>query len=134
MPLFDVVPPAFLVLTIVSHTLQGALKDGFSEAIVARNLIQPCKFLSIDSFQKRFLWTHEEVDLALHPDAGLMLQVGDAEKFPQMLGFESLDPFFWRVSKQGPCFTAIKEDGSDKRLIQVELACEADGVASPDPV
>ena len=62
-----------------------------------------------------------------------MLQVGDAEKFPQALGFESLDPFF-RVSKQGPCFTAIEENGGDKRLVKLELACEAIGVAPPDPV
>ena len=38
------------------------------------------------------------------------------------------------VSKQGPCFTGIEEDGGDKRLVQLELACEADGVAPPDPV
>ena len=40
----------------------------------------------------------------------------------------------FRVSEQGPCFTAIEEDGGDKRLVQLELACEADGVALPDPV
>ena len=49
--------------------------------------------------------THKEADLALHPVVGVVLQVGDAEKFPQARGFESLDPFFG-VSKQGPCFTA----------------------------
>ena len=42
-------------------------------------------------------------------------------------------PFF-RVSKQGPCFTAIEEDGGDKRLAQLELACNADDVAPPYPV
>ena len=41
---------------------------------------------------------------------------------------------FWRVIKQGPCFTAIEEDGGDERLMALELACEADGVAPPDPV
>ena len=55
------------------------------------------------------------------------------KKFPQTLGFESLDPFL-AVSKRGPCLTATEEDESDKRLVQLELACEADGVASPDPV
>ena len=30
------------------------------------------------------------------------------------LSFESLDPFF-RVSKQGPCFTAIEEEGEKKK-------------------
>ena len=67
-----------------------------------------------------------------HPVVGLVLQVGDTEKFPQALAFESLDPLF-RVSKQAPCFTAI-EDGGDKRLVELELACKADGVAPPDPV
>ena len=31
------------------------------------------------------------------------------------------------VSKQGPCFTAIEEDGGDKRLVEVNPAFEADG-------
>ena len=53
-----------------------------------------------------------------------MLQVADMEKFLRAPGFESLDPCF-RVSKQSPCFTAIEDDGGDKRLVQLELACEA---------
>ena len=75
------------------------------------------------------------VDLASHPVVGLVFQVGDTEKFPQALGFESLDPFFFffLVSEQGPCFTAIG-DGSDKRLVQLELTCETDGATAPDPV
>ena len=93
---------------------------------------KPCKLASLDSCQKRFLRTHKGVDLAPHPVVGLALQVGNAEKFPQALGFESLHPSL-RVSKQGPCFTAI-EDGGDKRLVEPELACEADGVAPPAPV
>ena len=79
------------------------MKDGFGEIVMACDMPVPHKFLSLDSCQKRFLWTHKGVDLALHPVAGLVLQVGDAEKFPQALGFEGLDPFL-RVSKQGPCF------------------------------
>ena len=51
---------------------------------------------------------------------GLVLQVGEAEKFPQSLGFESLDPLI-RVSKQGACFTATEEDGGDERLTEFEL-------------
>ena len=57
-----------------------------------------------------------------------MLQVGDAEKFLQALGFESLDPLL-RVSQQGPCFTAMEEDRDNKRLVELELAGEADGAA-----
>ena len=52
-----------------------------------------CKFPSLKNGRERFLWTHKEADLALHPVFGLVLQVGDVEKFPQALGFESLDPF-----------------------------------------
>ena len=74
---------------------------------------EPCKFPSLDSCQKRFLWTHKEVDLAPHPVVGLVLQEADAGKFPQALGFESLDPFF-RGSMQSPCFTAIEGDGGDE--------------------
>ena len=73
-------------------------------------MLEPCKFPSLESCQKRFLWIHKEVDLAPHPVVGLVLQVGDAEKFPCAFGFESLDPFF-RVSKQGPCVTAAEKDG-----------------------
>ena len=72
-------------------------------------------------------------DHGLLPVVGLVLQVGDAEKFSQAICFESLD-FFLKFSRQGPCFTAIEEDEGDKRLVNLELACEADGVALPDPV
>ena len=29
--------------------------------------------------------------------------------------------FFFRVSMQGPCFTAVGEDGGDKRLVEPDL-------------
>ena len=109
------------------------LKDGFGKAVVVSDMSEPCKFPSLYSCQKRFLWTHKKVDLALHQVLGLVLYVGDVEKFPQALDFESLDPFL-SVSKKGPSFTAMEEDGGDKSLVQLELACEADGVALPDPV
>ena len=115
---------------MASATLHGVLKDG--EAVVACDMPEPCMFLSLGSSLKRFLWTHKDVDLASHPVVCIVLRVGDTEKFPQALGFENLDPFL-RVSNQGPCFTAIEEDGGDKRLVELELACEADGVALPDP-
>ena len=54
-----------------------------------------------------------------------MLQVGDAERFPLALGFESLD-LFLTDNKQGRCFTAIEEDGDDKRLVELAIVCEAD--------
>ena len=62
-----------------------------------------------------------------------MFQVGGAEKFSLAPGFEDLDPFLG-VSMQGPYFTATEEDGGDKRLVELDLASEADGVALPDPV
>ena len=109
------------------------MKDGFGEAVVACDTPEQRKFPSLDSCQKRFLWTHMEKDLDLHPVVGLVLQAGDADKFLRALGFESLDPLV-RVSKQGPCFTAAQEDGGSRRLVELLLACEADGVAPPDPV
>jgi len=30
--------------------------------------------------------------------------------------------------------TSFHQDGGDKTLVQLELACKADGVAFPDPV
>ena len=106
---------------MVSPTLQGAPPNGFGEAVVACDMLELRKFPSLDSYQKRLLWTHTEVDLALHPVVGLVLQVGDAEMFPEA------------VSQQGPGFTAI-EDGGDERLVQLELPSKTDGVAPPDPV
>ena len=61
------------------------------------DMSESCDFLSLASCQKRFLWTQKETDPALHPVVGLVLQVGDMEKFPHVLALESLDPFF-RVS------------------------------------
>ena len=81
-------------LTTAMSTLQGALKDGFGEVVRACEMPKPCKFLTLNSCQKRFLWTHKEDDLAQQPVVGLVLQVGDTEKFPHVLGFKSLDPFF----------------------------------------
>ena len=60
---------------------------------MACDMSEPCKFPSLDSSQMSFLWTHKEVDVALHPVVGLVLQ-GDAEKFPQSLSFDNLDLLF----------------------------------------
>ena len=117
-------------LPAMSPTLQGALKDGLEEAVVACDMPEPCKFPSLDSCQKRFLWTPKEVDLALHPFVGLVLQVRDAEKFPQAFDFKVLH-LSLSVSKQGPCFTAIEEGGGDKRFVQPEpICCHCEG--NPD--
>ena len=47
-PLFDVVYPEFSLPTTASPTLQGTLKDGFGEAVVVRDMSEPCKFLSLE--------------------------------------------------------------------------------------
>ena len=106
----------------------------FLERLLWFVMSEQCKFPSPDSCQKRSLWTHEEADLAPHQVVGLVLQVRDAEMVPQALGYKSLGPFFFIVNQQGPCSTAIEEDGGDKGLVEPGLACEADGVALPDPV
>ena len=85
-PLFHVVRPAFPLPATASPTVKGALKDAFGEAVVACDLPEPCKFPSLDNCQKRFLWTHRELDFAPHSVVGLVLQVGDTEKFTQALG------------------------------------------------
>ena len=54
-PLFDVVHAAFPLPTTASPTLQVALKNGFGEAVVACDMPEPCKFLSLKSCQKRLL-------------------------------------------------------------------------------
>ena len=118
-PVFDVVHAEFSLRTTASPTLQSALKNDFGEAVVACDSPEPCEFPSLDSCQKTFLWTHK-VALAQHPVVGLALQVGDTEKFPLALGFESLH-YFFRVSKQSPFFTAVEEDGGDRRFVELEL-------------
>ena len=95
---------------------------------------KPSKFPSLDSHQKRFQRTNKEVDLAPHPVVGLVRQAGEAEKFPHALGFESLDHFLCFQSQTGPCLTAVEEDGSNKRLVELELACQAGGAALSDHV
>ena len=62
----------------------------------------------------------EEVPVAgSHPVAGLVFQVSYAEKFPKAPGLETLDSFFFRVSKQCPRFTVLEEDGGDKSLVEL---------------
>ena len=56
-PLFDAVRLAFPLPTSASPCLQGALKDGFGEAVVACYVPEPSKFPSLDSFQERFMRT-----------------------------------------------------------------------------
>ena len=43
---------------------KGAVKDGFDEDVEACDMPDSCEFPSLDGCQKRFLWTHKEVDPA----------------------------------------------------------------------
>ena len=85
---------------------------------MACHVPEPRTFPSLDSCQKRFLWTHKEVDLSPHPVVGLVLQAGDGEKFPKALGIESVDPL--QSASRISVSQATEEDGGDMRLVQLE--------------
>ena len=93
------VHPAFPLLTTASPTFQRALKDGFGDAVETCDVSESCKFPSLDSCQKGFLRTNKEVDLAPRRVVSLVLQVGDAEKFPHTFSFESLNRFSESASR-----------------------------------
>ena len=78
--------PEFPLSATSLATLEGALMDGFGEYGVACDMPEPCGFLSLENCQKRILWTHKEADRAPNPIVGLVLHVGDAEKFPEAPG------------------------------------------------
>ena len=60
---------------------QGALEEGVREVLVVYDKPIPCKFPSLDSCQKRFMWAPKAVDAAPHQVTGLVLHVEDVEKF-----------------------------------------------------
>ena len=93
-------PSGISLRTTASHTLQGALKDGFRDAVDF--VPQPSRWSCAPSRRCG------QISACTYP--------------------------FLKVSKQGICLTSIEEDGGDKDLVQLELACKADCVASPDPV
>ena len=53
-PLFYVNHPSFSRLNTASLTLQDALKNGSGQAVVARDLPEPCKCPCLDHCQKKF--------------------------------------------------------------------------------
>ena len=116
------------IITFPEGRFRGLDGDGgFGEAVVACDMLKPCKFPSRDNCQKKFLLPTRTLILLRAQSLVLCskFQVGDAKEFPQALGFESLGPFFFRISKQCPCFTVIEEDGGGKRHVLLELGCEA---------
>ena len=48
--------------------------DGLGEAVVARYVPETCELPFIPNCQKKFLWAHKEVNLALHPVVDAVLQ------------------------------------------------------------
>ena len=99
-PLLDVFHPEFPLPTTASPTSrcpEGWFWRGCRHDMC--DIPEPCKFPSLDSCQKRFPWTHKEVDLALHPIVGLVLKVAHWEKFPQDLFSKAWILFFFTVSK-----------------------------------
>ena len=71
--------------------------------LVACDMPELCKFPSLDSCQKT------GIDHASGSVVGLVLQVGDAEKFPQAFGFEGLDPFLEVAFNQGLLFPRVAQ-------------------------
>ena len=58
-----------------------------------------------------------------------LLQVGDLYgKVSSCTWFRKPGSFFFLVSKKDLCFTAVEEDGSDKRLVELGHVYKADGV------
>ena len=132
-PLFDVLHPAFSLPTTALPTLQGALMDGFGEAVAAYNVPKPCEFLSLYSCQKRFFRPTREFILLRTQALVLCSKWKMRRNFLRHLVSKAC-ALFLRLRKQGPCFSAIEENGGNRRPVELELACEANGVASTDPV
>ena len=119
-PLF-VVLPALPLLTAASPTLQGALKNGFGEAVVAYDTPKLCRFLSLDSCQKKFLWTYKDVDLAPHHSRWCCAPSETNGKVFSCTWFWKPGSFLFRFSWQGPCFTAVLEDEGDRILVVLKV-------------
>ena len=71
--------------------------------------------------------TQEKNDLTPRPVADLLLHVGDIKHLV-------LKAWILCLESASRVHSAVENDGGDKRFVQLELACNADGVASPDPV
>ena len=84
----------------------------FGKVVVTRDMLGSCQFPSPNScHDEKILRAHKELDLALQPVVGFLVpQVGDW--------------IFFSINKQGPCLSAIEENGDDTRLTQLELAFE----------
>ena len=91
----------------VAHPPRCAEEES-GEAVVACDISEQCKFQSLDSRQKRFLWTHKEADLAPHQVISLVFQ--EMRRSVPRHSVLKVWVLFSRVSQQGPCFTDREED------------------------
>ena len=78
---------------------------------MAVDMLEPSKFPSLDSCQRKFLWTHKEVDLAPYPIVGLVLQVRDAFG----IWFQKPGQSSSKVQ------TSTEDNVGDKRLVRLNL-------------
>ena len=74
---------------------------------------EPCKFPSLDSCQKRFLWIHKEVDLAPHPVVGDNSALHNEE--------EKMAATTPRLQQQGPLLPTLQRKGREDPVIQLRL-------------
>ena len=129
---FHGVHPAFLQQTTASPILQGALKDGVGEAVVACDMPEPCKFPSLGSARRGSRGPTRKLILLRTQSCAQSRRYGEVSSCACFRKPGSF--FFYIVSKQGPGFKAIEADKCDKRLLEFEPVCKADDVAQPDPV
>ena len=59
-PHFDVVRPAFPLPAASSPIVQGALKGGFGEPVVACDMLEPFEFPPLVRCQSRIMWAYAQ--------------------------------------------------------------------------
>ena len=127
--LFDIVHPAFPLLTTVSPTLQGALRNDLERLLWRMTCMNHASFCLLTVARRGSCGSTRKLTLFC----------------TQSLVFCSKRSFLrYFVSKAWLIFSEsanrlhvsqlLEEGGGYKRLVQLELACKGDGVASPDAV
>ena len=95
-------------------------------------MAKPRQLPPFDGVEEMLLGAGESLDFA--PDKGIcfVVQVGNAEKFPQALHLKCLDASFCFCQKC-PRLASVEQDREHQRSVEPELGLEAD-VALPYPV
>ena len=89
--------------------LQGALKNGFGEAVMF-HLLTVARRGSCGLARKLILLSTQSLVLCCKYEM--------QRSFVRHLILKAW--ILFSVSKQGPCFTSTEEDGGDKRLVELE--------------